>query len=101
MQQRQIEVFFNTACVLLEQKLERELLFFACEYHAYKLVLKSVFETKFYQFTNSLEMPLLNGLKIVEKVLKPIKIKFSKTLSKRILMTEMEELLKKNSITNL
>lgn len=33
----------NGACVLLEQKLDRELLLFACRHHVYELVLKSVF----------------------------------------------------------
>lgn len=37
---------FNGACVLLEQKLEKELLIFACRHHIYELVLKSVFEIK-------------------------------------------------------
>ena len=41
------------ACVLLEQRLERELLLFACQHHIHKLVLKSVFEAKIQQVTNS------------------------------------------------
>ena len=46
----------NGACVLLEQRLERELLLFACR-HIYELVLKSVFEAKI-QVTNSPDIPL-------------------------------------------
>ena len=36
----------NGAYVLLEQRLERELLLFACLHHIYELVLKSVFRSK-------------------------------------------------------
>ena len=48
----------NGACVLLEQRLERELLLFACR-HISELVLKSVFEAKIQQVTNSPDIPLL------------------------------------------
>lgn len=48
----------NGACVLLEQKLEKELLFFACRHHVYELVLKNVFETKIPQVTSSPDIPL-------------------------------------------
>ena len=48
----------NGACVLLEHRLERELLLFACRYHIYELVLKSVFEAKIQQVTNSPDIPL-------------------------------------------
>ena len=37
----------NGGCVLLEQKLNREMLIFACRHHLYELVLKSMFEVKF------------------------------------------------------
>ena len=43
----------NGACILLEQRLERELLLFACRHHFYELILKSVFEAKIQQVTNS------------------------------------------------
>lgn len=46
------------ACVLLEQKLDRELLLFACRHHVYELVLKCVFETKIHQITNSPDIPM-------------------------------------------
>lgn len=48
----------NGACVLLEQKLDRELLLFACRHHVYELVLKSVFETKIHQVTSSPDIPM-------------------------------------------
>jgi len=48
----------NGACILLEQKLERELLIFACRHHVYELVLKSVFEIKISQVTTSPDIPL-------------------------------------------
>ena len=48
----------NGPCVLLEQRLERELLLFACCHHIYELVLKSVFEAKIKQVTNRTDIPL-------------------------------------------
>ena len=39
----------NGACVLLEQKLDKELLIFAYRHYAYELVVKSVFESKIHQ----------------------------------------------------
>lgn len=42
----------NGACVLLEQRLERDILFFACRHHIFELVLQSVFlEVKLYPST--------------------------------------------------
>lgn len=49
---------FNGACALLEQKLERELLLFACRHHVYELVLKAVFETKIKQVTSGPDIAL-------------------------------------------
>lgn len=49
---------FNGACALLEQKLETELLFFACRHHVYELVLKTVFETKLKEVANSPDIQL-------------------------------------------
>lgn len=37
---------FQGACVLLEQMIERDLLYFPCRHHIYEIVLKSVFENK-------------------------------------------------------
>lgn len=36
----------NGSCILLEQKLERDLLYFACRHHIYELILKAVFDCK-------------------------------------------------------
>ena len=47
------------ACVLLEQRLEKEMLLFAYRYHIYELVLKSVFEAKIQQVTNSPRYPTI------------------------------------------
>lgn len=49
---------FNGACALLEQKLERDLLLFACRHYVYELVLKGVFEINIKQVTNSPDIPL-------------------------------------------
>lgn len=54
---------FNGACALLEQNLERELLFFACRHHVYELVLKNVFETKVKQVSISPDIPLFKKFK--------------------------------------
>lgn len=54
---------FSGACALLEQKLERELLLFACRHHVYELVLKSVFEAKIPQVTKSPDIPLFKKLR--------------------------------------
>lgn len=53
----------NGACVLLEQKLGKELLLFACRHHVYELVLKSVFESKIHQVTSSPDIPLFKKLR--------------------------------------
>jgi len=53
----------NGACILLEQKLDRELLIFACRHHVYELVLKSVFEVKISQITTSPDIPLFKKFK--------------------------------------
>ena len=47
----------NGACVLLEQRLEREPLPFACRHYIYELVIESMFEAKI-QVTNSPDIPL-------------------------------------------
>lgn len=51
------------ACVLLEQKLNREILIFPCRHHVYELVLKSVFEVKISQLTTSPDIPLFKKLR--------------------------------------
>lgn len=59
------------ACVLLEQKLERELLLFACRHHVYELVLKCVFETKIPQVTNSPDIPMFKKFRDNWKSINP------------------------------
>ena len=53
----------NGACILLVQRLERELLLFAHRHHIYELVLKSVFEAKIQQV---LTAPISSYLKSSE-----------------------------------
>jgi len=53
----------NGACVLLEQKLNRKMLIFACRHHIYELVLKSVFEVKINQVTTNPDIPLFRKLR--------------------------------------
>jgi hypothetical protein len=64
----------NGACVLLEQKFDREMLFFACRHHVYELVLKAVFEVKIKQVTTSPDIPLFKKLKENWKNIDPTKI---------------------------
>lgn len=51
------------ACVLLEQKLERDILVFACRHHIYELVLKGVFEAKMKQKATSPDIPLFKNFR--------------------------------------
>ena len=53
----------NGACLLLEQKLDRKLLLFACRHHVYELVLKSVFEAKIHQVSTNPDIPLFKIFK--------------------------------------
>lgn len=64
----------NGACVLLEQKLNREALIFACRHHIYELVLKCVFETKISLMTTSPEIPLFKSFRENWKNVDPKKI---------------------------
>ncbi|GBN39532.1 Long-chain-fatty-acid--CoA ligase 1 [Araneus ventricosus] len=43
----------NGACILLEQKLNSEMLFFPCRHHIYELVVRSVFESKICELAKS------------------------------------------------
>lgn len=54
---------FNGACVLLEQKMNRELFYLPCRHHIYELVLRSVFEAKICQSVNSPNIPLFEQFK--------------------------------------
>lgn len=64
----------NGACVLLEQKLGREMLIFACRHHVYELVLKAVFEAKISQVTTSPDIPLFKKFRENWKNIDPEKI---------------------------
>nr|CAH7757043.1 unnamed protein product [Callosobruchus chinensis] len=62
------------ACVLLEQKLERDILVFGCRHHMYELVLKSVFELKMKQVTSSPDIPLFKNFRENWNSIDPSKI---------------------------
>nr|CAH7719255.1 unnamed protein product [Callosobruchus chinensis] len=64
----------NGACVLLEQKLERDILVFGCRHHMYELVLKSVFELKMKQVTSSPDIPLFKNFRENWNSIDPSKI---------------------------
>jgi hypothetical protein len=64
----------NGACIFLEQKLDRELLIFACCHHVYEVVLISVFEIKISQVTISPNIPLFKKFKENWKIINPIMI---------------------------
>lgn len=53
----------NGACILLEQKLGRELIYFPCRHHIYELVLKGVFEAKLPQITTNANVPFFKNFK--------------------------------------
>lgn len=48
----------NGAASLLEQKLERDLLYLPCRHHIYEIVLRAVFESKFGSATSGSDVPL-------------------------------------------
>lgn len=48
----------NGVCVLLEQKLKKDLLYFPCRHHILELVLRSIFEIKLPQVTRSPDVPI-------------------------------------------
>ena len=51
----------NGACIRIEQKLDKDLLYLPCRHHIYELVLRSVFETKIPQVTTSPSIPLFKN----------------------------------------
>lgn len=53
----------NRTCMLLEQKLEKELILFACRHHVCELVLKSAFEAKIQQVTHTLDILLFKNFR--------------------------------------
>ena len=70
----------NGACVLLEQKFDRDLLLFACRHHVYELVLKSVFEVKMQQVTTSPDIPIFKMFKENYKNIDTNKIQCSREI---------------------
>lgn len=64
----------NGACVLLEQKLERELVLFDCHHHLYELVLKCVFETKIHQITSTPDITMFKKFRDNWKTINPAAI---------------------------
>lgn len=85
---------FNGACVLLEQRLERELLLFGCRHHIYELVLKSVFETKIRQVTISPDIPLFKKFRENWKNIDSSTVQTcSETIRKHFRETTINELL--------
>lgn len=48
----------NGACILLEQKLEKDLLYLPCRHHIYELILRGVFEAVLPHTTSSPDIPL-------------------------------------------
>lgn len=53
----------NGACVLLEKKLAKDLLYLPCRHHIYELVLKAVFESKLPMRSSSPDVPLFKDFK--------------------------------------
>lgn len=49
---------FKRTCVLLEQKLDKDLLYLLCHLHIYELILRGVFKNKFPQVTKSPDISL-------------------------------------------
>lgn len=82
------------ACVLLEQRLDRELLLFACRHHVYELVLKCVFETKIQQVTSSPDIPMFKKFRDNWKTINPAAIEtYTDIVTQHFCNTTIEELL--------
>jgi hypothetical protein len=75
--------------VLLEQKLEKELLIFGCRHHIYELVLKTVFEAKIQHVTSSPGIPLFKKFRKNWKNIDPGNFELC-TNSVTVLWTEYE-----------
>lgn len=73
----------NGACVLLEQKLDRELLVFACRHHVFELVLKSVFEAKIPNVSTSPDITLFKSFKDNWKTVNPNQVQSGEKLVKK------------------
>lgn len=83
----------NGACVLLEQKLNREMLIFACRHHIYELVLKAVFEAKISQVITSPNIPLFKNFRSNWKNINVEKIQSHKEILLRLNDSKIDELL--------
>lgn len=84
----------NGACVLLEQKLNRDMLIFACRHHVYELVLKSVFEVKISQVTTNPDIPLFKKFRDNWKSVDPDKIQcYKEKLALHLTVSEIDNLL--------
>lgn len=70
----------NGACVLLEQKFDRDLLIFACRHHVYELVLKSVFDVKMQEVTTGPDIPIFKRFQENYKNLDRNKIQCSREI---------------------
>ena len=53
----------NGACVLLEKKLDRDLLYLPCRHHIYELVLKAVFEKKLPPYNDESRCSVVSKIK--------------------------------------
>lgn len=85
---------FNGACILLEQKLERELILFACRHHVYELVLKTIFETKMHQVTSGPSIAFFKNFKDNWKNINQSNFQTNTAMVKKYFTeTEIEELL--------
>lgn len=103
----------NGACVLIEQKLNKDLIYLPCRHHIYELVLRSVFEAKISQSVKSPNIPLFeefranwihidpkkveSGRKYIEKycsatVISELMVCYNKLLEGDILRCDYREL---------
>ncbi|GBP64579.1 hypothetical protein EVAR_32737_1 [Eumeta japonica] len=83
----------NGACVLLEQKFNRDVLIFAYHHHVYELVLKGVFKAKISQVTNNPDIPLFKKFRENWKNIHPKKIQSAAEILSRLKVSENEKLL--------
>ena len=80
--------------MLLEQKLNRDMLIFACRHHIYELVLKSVFEVKISQVTTNPDIPLFKKFRDNWKSVDPDKIQcYKEKLALHLTVSEIDNLL--------
>ncbi|KAG8234957.1 hypothetical protein J437_LFUL009153 [Ladona fulva] len=86
--------YINGTCVLLEQKLNRNMLIFAYRHHAYELVLKSVLEVNISQVTTNPDVPLFKKFRDNCKSVDPDKIQcYKENLALLLTVAEIDNLL--------